>query len=319
MSMSTARRTWSEGEKRVFQEKLAKEGKNFRRIANALPDRSPGECVAFYYRHQKEQWLKKYKPKSSATKKKKGPGAQFSTTSALQGLAERGPIQRQPSEPTPQQGKKGQKRPHSVSGSDIPHSLFPLPKQPRTRGHPSSRSHWKKPSAGGLSQPLGSHVRRLQRSDLTSKDGRKARKRPWRSGKPKSLQAPVPLPRVKGRRTVYEESVSFTEAEKELFFEGLKRFGRDWRGIANYMKTRTMHAVRLFFLTHRESLGLQEYIVGHQNVPSSNGVRSRLFIPSFIHSFSRRTPSTLAYSVAAAFADRDAHGARSLPLRKMRL
>lgn len=79
-------KAWSEAEIRVFKDKFAKDKKNFKKIANALPDRTTGECVLFYYKHQKDPQLGLKKRKAANAQKKKNAARTFSTTSALKGL-----------------------------------------------------------------------------------------------------------------------------------------------------------------------------------------------------------------------------------------
>ena len=46
-------RPWTKAEKKIFHEKFASYGKNFRRIAEHLEGRDTGDCVMYYYKFQK--------------------------------------------------------------------------------------------------------------------------------------------------------------------------------------------------------------------------------------------------------------------------
>ncbi len=49
---------WSEAERKAFMELFLQHPKEFRTISSALPgNRSQGDCVAFFYKHQKlDEW-----------------------------------------------------------------------------------------------------------------------------------------------------------------------------------------------------------------------------------------------------------------------
>ena len=49
---------WSEAERKVFMDLFLQHPKEFRTISSALPgNRSQGDCVAFFYKHQKlDEW-----------------------------------------------------------------------------------------------------------------------------------------------------------------------------------------------------------------------------------------------------------------------
>eukprot|EP00967_Tisochrysis_lutea_P115717 scaffold185599_cov19-Tisochrysis_lutea.AAC.1 len=49
---------WSEAERKVFMDLFLQHPKEFRTIASALPgNRTAGDCVAFFYKHQKlDEW-----------------------------------------------------------------------------------------------------------------------------------------------------------------------------------------------------------------------------------------------------------------------
>ena len=452
-------KVWSEAEVRVFKDKFAKDRKNFRKIANALPDRTPGECVMFYYRHQKDPQLGLRKRKSSAAQKRKDMGRIFSTTSALKGLVDapksndqlerkRSAEQAQPteelhaqqndsndsqnqnvdapSEAVQGQGMIGKQNGSQRTGGPAPkkqrrqqntgnqqlkrtasqvhdqqedglepesaaveaRGFPPPPKKPRTI-QPSleSLSRRKSPLNSSLKAPVsqrspGQHSNGdLRMADgtedensgpfaendsvtgegmsqnhaisarmatlqakLSRQNGRQGKcestlkefdsglgyrppganeekrtgsddSEPRRSrrtergasrvagekdveendegpgsiaavavasrseagrartrqsqrftgvgvGSATSRSAHIPIdvpfpPAARKKRTSCNESVSFTSQEQEIFLAGLQLLGRDWRAIANYMKTRSMHAVRQFYITKKLSLGLE--------------------------------------------------------------
>ncbi|GAX73612.1 hypothetical protein CEUSTIGMA_g1063.t1 [Chlamydomonas eustigma] len=75
-------KAWTEEEKQTFMEKFLQYPKDFGRIASYLPNRSAGDCVAFFYKHQKleefaavrrKQQLKKRRVQADARKQQYAP------------------------------------------------------------------------------------------------------------------------------------------------------------------------------------------------------------------------------------------------------
>ena len=50
-------RPWSSREADIFLDKFQEYGKNFREISNHLEGRSVGDCIVYYYQHQKVEPL----------------------------------------------------------------------------------------------------------------------------------------------------------------------------------------------------------------------------------------------------------------------
>lgn len=61
---------WDEGERRLFMDLFLQYPKDFRRIAANMPGRTSGDCVAFFYRHQKLDEFANVRRKQQLKKRK---------------------------------------------------------------------------------------------------------------------------------------------------------------------------------------------------------------------------------------------------------
>ncbi len=61
---------WSEVERKAFMELFLQYPKDFRRIALQLPGRTSGDCVAFFYKHQKLDEFANVRRKQQLKKRK---------------------------------------------------------------------------------------------------------------------------------------------------------------------------------------------------------------------------------------------------------
>nr|XP_043631183.1 uncharacterized protein LOC122602650 [Erigeron canadensis] len=77
---------WTVEDKEIFLERYSQFGKNFRKIASFLPNKTVADCVEFYYKNHKSDYFQKAKRNSEFTKGKSNTTSTYLVTSGKQRL-----------------------------------------------------------------------------------------------------------------------------------------------------------------------------------------------------------------------------------------
>ncbi|KAK9839557.1 hypothetical protein WJX84_000819 [Apatococcus fuscideae] len=236
-------RQWNDTERKHFHEQFMLFPKDFFKISHALKElgveRTTGECVAFYYRTQKldefanvrrKQQLKKRRAQSDLNRSVTYMGMSSArrgdvlVTSAVRATA-RLPA---PAEAAPRAAGRGLGR-----GAKAPAAVRPprLPRAPRVMGDDAASSMPSSPH--GFHDPSGP------------------------SGLPPVAGS---LPIGADRTHTDDRSGGWSLEEEQKFMEALRSCGKDMRGIAREMGTRSSGAVKSFFNKHRKRLQLDKIL-----------------------------------------------------------
>ncbi|EFJ53127.1 hypothetical protein VOLCADRAFT_127385 [Volvox carteri f. nagariensis] len=268
-------KSWAEEERTLFMDKFLQHPKDFRKISTYLPGRSPGDCVAFFYKNQKlddfstvrrKQQLKKRRLQADMRKQQYAPllmapmiarqrasmgaGAGDVGVRGVRGRASTrgGPPGRGRSSNTLDTDHSMGMGPLSYGGNPGPAALAMSLGGPR--GVPSS---------GGM-PGLQSMIAAAQRAAA-----------PSMSLDPRDIITSPRLPPISSNATAaYGAGVSGGSGwTDEDFVECYRQHGKCWEAYCRVLGMRTESAAKQYYYRHKERLGLDR--VSATGGPSGGG------------------------------------------------
>ncbi|KAK9819027.1 hypothetical protein WJX74_007162 [Apatococcus lobatus] len=233
---------WTDAERKHFHEQFMLFPKDFFRISHALKElgieRSTGECVAFFYRTQKLDEFANVRRKQQLKKRRLQSDLNRSVTYMGMSSARRGDV---------------------LVTTAVRATRYPPPAEPVAK--PAGRGFGR----GGKLPPAVRPPKPV-RGPLPPGDGAAFSMPPSPQGyyEPSGL-SPLPLvagglPLATDRPIADDRAGGWSADEEQRFMEALRLCGKDMRGIAQQMGTRSMGAVKSFFNKHRKRLQLDKVL-----------------------------------------------------------
>ncbi|KXZ52260.1 hypothetical protein GPECTOR_10g891 [Gonium pectorale] len=266
-------KSWAEEERTQFMDRFLQHPKDFRKISTYLPGRSPGDCVAFFYKNQKldefgtvrrKQQLKKRRLQADMRKQQPllvapmlarqramGAGGIVGGDAGMRGGSRgRGGVRSAAG-----RGQRGA----NLSDTDnafgpgplgMGHNGLPMPGAPRAPpgsmpGYHSMMAAAHRPGLLGLG--AAGEGRDLQPAPLLPPISSAASQQPSSPQYPQQQQPAATLP--SGGST----GAGWTD---EDFVECFRQHGKNWEAYCRHLGIRSEAAAKQYFYRHKERLGL---------------------------------------------------------------
>ena len=219
-------RPWTETEKKIFHEKFASFGKNFKRIATHIDGRTTSDCVVYYYQRQKTDDGFKGRRRALAKKKrayaeaKKMTGGAWSNNAASQA-----------------QQAAQQRAQREAQRREI---------EDQQEAERKARAEKRKAARQGGKTPKSAKKSKVAEPEPASDDD---------DSKPISRSASEADLSTKGQ--------SWTAPEKKAFLAALAEHGKDFKAIAAAVGSKSQTAAKAYFGKHKKSLGLEKIVKDH--------------------------------------------------------
>ena len=227
-------RPWTETEKKIFHEKFASFGKNFKRIATHIDGRTTSDCVVYYYQRQKTDDGFKGRRRALAKKKrayaeaKKMTGGAWSNNAASQA-----------------QQAAQQRAQREAQRREI---------EDQQEAERKARAEKRKAARQGGKTPKS--AKKAKAAEPASDDD---------DSKPISRSASEADLSTKGQ--------SWTAPEKKAFLAALAEHGKDFKAIAAAVGSKSQTAAKAYFGKHKKSLGLEKIVKGHATAKAKEDKR----------------------------------------------
>jgi hypothetical protein len=219
-------RPWTETEKKIFHEKFASFGKNFKRIATHIDGRTTSDCVVYYYQRQKTDDGFKGRRRALAKKKrayaeaKKMTGGAWSNNAASQA-----------------QQAAQQRAQREAQRREI---------EDQQEAERKARAEKRKAARQGGKTPKSAKKSKAAEPEPASDDD---------DSKPISRSASEADLSTKGQ--------SWTAPEKKAFLAALAEHGKDFKAISSAVGSKSQTAAKAYFGKHKKSLGLEKIVKDH--------------------------------------------------------
>jgi len=229
-------RPWTETEKKIFHEKFASFGKNFKRIATHIDGRTTSDCVVYYYQRQKTDDGFKGRRRALAKKKrayaeaKKMTGGAWSNNAASQA-----------------QQAAQQRAQREAQRREI---------EDQQEAERKARAEKRKAARQGGKTPKSAKKSKVAEPEPASDDD---------DSKPISRSASEADLSTKGQ--------SWTAPEKKAFLAALAEHGKDFKAIAAAVGSKSQTAAKAYFGKHKKSLGLEKIVKDHATAKAKEDKR----------------------------------------------
>ncbi|WOH02494.1 hypothetical protein DCAR_0521883 [Daucus carota subsp. sativus] len=278
---------WTSKEKEIFLNRLTTFGKDFRKIASFLERKTTADCIEFYYKNQKSDCFRGTKKKTEFPEQGKYCStflvtagkrrASISSKASLDMLGAASLIVHHVNDKLTDQ----QKCPRNVFGKCTPktwsdHEICKKSSSPSILGNEKDCV-----AADLLAGICDSFLSKTMTSCITSSMdfGEKYQER-------KSLQLGSSVKRQLTSESTNNaneacsdesfgeiDSTNWTDEEKSVFIQAVMSYGKDFKKISQYVRSRSSDQCKVFFSKARKCLRLDTVMHSNQHIPASDDAK----------------------------------------------
>jgi hypothetical protein len=254
-------RPWTPEEKKIFHEKFASYGKNFKRIATFIDGRTTADCVVYYYQRQKTDDGFRGRRKALAKKRRAYAEAQRMTGGAWKGphAAQAVAAQAQAAKAAAKAKEEEEAR-RGALGVEARQERAAL--AAAARAEKKAKEKKKAKAAKAAAEAVAANESE-EEDDLPIAAPKKKSKGGGSGDKLESADDAVAATSDAKDAKEDKAAEKWTSKERARFLEELLEHGRDFKAVAAALPSKSATACKAFFAKHKKSLGLEKIVEEH--------------------------------------------------------